>query len=134
MKIERFEDLDCWKQARILTGLIYDICENQHVSRDRRLRDQLTGSAISVMNNIAEGFGSQSNLEFKRFLNYARRSVSELQSCLYVASDRKFISQGDFQVAYQQSETTRKVIDGMLRYLRSRRPQRTSRIQPTQRT
>jgi four helix bundle protein len=134
MKIERFEDLDCWKRARTLAGLIYDICENQHVSRDRRLRDQLTGSAISVMNNIAEGFGSQSNPEFKRFLNYARRSVSELQSCLYVACDRKFIGQGDFQIAYQQSEATRKVIDGMLRYLRSRRPQQTQRTKRTQLT
>lgn len=127
MKIDRFEDLDCWKQARILAGSIYDICENQQVSRDRRMRDQLTGAAISVMNNIAEGFGSQSNSEFKRFLGYARRSVSELQSCLYVACDRKFIGQGDFQAAYQQSEATRKVIDGMLRYLRNSRPQRTKR-------
>jgi four helix bundle protein len=125
MKIERFEDLDCWKQARILVGLIYDICDNRQVSRDRRLCDQLTGAAISVMNNVAEGFGSQSNPEFRRFLGYARRSVSESQSCLYVALDRKFIEEGDFQAAYQQAALTRKLIDGLLRYLRSKRTQRT---------
>jgi four helix bundle protein len=80
------------------------------------------------MNNIAEGFGSQSNVEFRRFLGYARRSVSEVQSCLYVAGDRQFISNQEFQSAYGQSEVTRKVIDGLLRYLR------TQRANPSQRT
>ena len=120
MKIERFEDLDCWKHARILTGLVYDVCGSPRLARDRRLRDQLTGAAISVMNNIAEGFGSQSNPEFRRFLGYARRSVSEVQSCLYLACDRKFFSREDFMSIYQQAEVTRKVIDGLLRYLRSK--------------
>ncbi|MEK6618976.1 MAG: four helix bundle protein [Nitrospirota bacterium] len=124
MQIERFEDLDCWKQARVLTSLVYNLCESQRLSQDGRLRVQLTGAAISVMNNIAEGFGSQSNPEFKRFLGYARRSVSEVQSSLYVAFDRKFVSGEEFQFAYEQSEATRKVIDGLLRYLRSKRTQR----------
>ncbi|OLB03438.1 MAG: hypothetical protein AUH21_03685 [Nitrospirae bacterium 13_2_20CM_62_7] len=127
MKIERFEDLECWKHARILTGLVYDLCETKPLGRDGRLRDQVTGAAISVMNNIAEGFGSQSNSEFKRFLGYARRSVSEVQSCLYVASDRKFVASEEFHSAYEQSEVTRKVIDGLLRYLRTKRTQLTKR-------
>jgi four helix bundle protein len=124
MTIQRFEDLDCWKQARTLTALVYELCERPKLGRDGRLRDQLTGAAISGMNNIAEGFDSQSNTEFKRFLSYARRSVSEVQSCLYVAFDRRFVTEQDFQRAYAQAEATRKVIDGFLRYLRSRRPQR----------
>ena len=125
MRIERFEDLDCWKQARVLTSLVYELCETQRLSQDGRLRDQLTGAALSVMNNVAEGFGSQSNAEFKRFLGYARRSVSEVQSFLYVAVDRKFVSHNEFLSAYKQSEITRKVIDGLLRYLRIKRTQRT---------
>jgi four helix bundle protein len=122
MKIERFEDLDCWKQARVLTSFVYKLCAGQTLGRDGRLRDQMTGAAISVMNNIAEGFASQSNAEFKRFLRYARRSVSEVQSCLYVALDAEFLDSDDFQSAYKQSEATRKVIDGLLRYLRAKRP------------
>ena len=73
------------------------------------------------MNNIAEGFGNQSNAEFKRFLTYARRSVSEVQSCLYVALDHQFVNQEEFQKTYVQAETTRKIIDGFLRYLRGKR-------------
>ena len=121
MRIERFEELDCWKRARVLTRLIYSLCESKPISRDGRLRDQLTGASISVMNNIVEGFGSQSNPEFRRFLTYARRSVSEVQSCLYIAFDRQGLSQEKFQLAYEESEETRKVIDGLLRYLRRKR-------------
>ena len=73
------------------------------------------------MNNIAEGFGNQSNAEFKRFLTYARRSVSEVQSCLYVALDHQFVNQEEFQKTYVQAETTSKIIDGFLRYLRGKR-------------
>lgn len=124
MRINRFEELDCWKQARALTGVVYDLCETHGLGRERRLRDQITGAAISIMNNIAEGFDSQSNTEFKRFLSYARRSVSEIQSCGYVAVDRKLITQEDFRFLYDQSEVTRKVIDGLLRYLRAKRTQR----------
>lgn len=124
MKVERFEDLDCWKQARILSNLVYDLCETRSLGRDGRLRDQITGAAVSVMNNIAEGFDSQSNMEFKRFLSYARRSASEVQSCGYLALDRKLINQEDFHSLYQQSEITRKVTDGLIRYLRIKRTQR----------
>ncbi len=61
MKVERFEDLDCWKQARILANLVYDLYETRGIGRDGRLRDQITGAAVSVMNNnMAEGFDSQS--------------------------------------------------------------------------
>jgi four helix bundle protein len=136
MKVNRFEELDCWKQARALTGFVYDLCETRGLGRERRLRDQITGAAISIMNNIAEGFDSQSNAEFKRFLSYARRSVSEVQSCGYVALDRKFITQEDFRFLYDQSEVTRKIIDGLLRYLRANRSQRaqqTKRAEPAQR-
>ena len=83
-----------------------------------RLIDQITGAAISVMNNIVEGFDSQSNAEFIRFLGYARRSASEVQTCLYVALDNRSITKAQFEGVYQQAEKTRKVIDGFLRYLR----------------
>jgi len=73
------------------------------------------------MNNIAEGFDSRSNIEFLRFLNYARRSASEVQTCLYVALDNRSINQSQFDMVYHQAETARKLVDGLRRYLRSRR-------------
>ena len=118
MNIERFEDLEAWQEARRATNSIYDLTTRDGFRGDFRLRDQITGAAVSVMNNIVEGFMSQSDPEFIRFLGYARRSTSEVQTCLYVALDRKYISQEEFHRAYGQAEKTRKVVDGFLRYLR----------------
>lgn len=44
------------------------------------------------MNNIAEGWASQSNAEFIRFLTYSRRSTAETQNCAYIALDVSFVS------------------------------------------
>ncbi|MEW6027742.1 MAG: four helix bundle protein [Planctomycetota bacterium] len=86
--------MECWKKARELTKMVYQIADK--FPRDRRLIDQITGSGISSMNNIAEGFDSGGDNDFLRYLGYLRNSVSEIQSCLYVALDRKYINQDKF--------------------------------------
>jgi four helix bundle protein len=70
------------------------------------------------MNNIVEGFDSGSSGEFIQFLAYAKRSASEVQSCLYLSLDRGYISQAEFQEAYDQAGRTRTLITGFIRYLR----------------
>jgi four helix bundle protein len=122
MKIKRFEDLECWQEAKKLVNMVYHMVKKETFSRDYRLRDQITGAAISIMNNIAEGFDSQSNIEFKRFLRYSRRSVSEVQNCLYIAMDQKYIDELEFKEIYEQGAKTRQVVDGMLRYLKTVEP------------
>lgn len=71
MKIERFEDIRAWQQARELTNLVYDLTVQAKFSKDFRLRDQIQGAAGSIMHNIAEGFDDGSDIEFVRFLKYA---------------------------------------------------------------
>jgi four helix bundle protein len=97
MRIERFEDLECWQQARSLVKMAYAAANgNERFQRDFRLTGQFTGAAISVMNNIAEGWASQSNAEFIRFLTYSRRSCAEVQTCCYVARDQEYIDDAVF--------------------------------------
>jgi len=127
MKITRFEDLECWQQARILVNMIYGaIKASRSFQKDFQLVDQITGAAISVMNNIAEGWASQSNAEFIRFLTYSRRSCAETQNCLYIALDQKYIDD-DFKEIYDQALKEIQIIDGLLRYLRSKRTKRSQR-------
>jgi four helix bundle protein len=71
------------------------------------------------MANISEGFDSQSNVEFIRFLIYARRSCSEVQSHLYVALDQNYLTQEIFDNLYEKSTNTAKLINGLITYLRS---------------
>lgn len=117
-KIERFEDLHSWQKARRLANAIYDLTQRSKFARDFRLRDQIQGAAGSVMHNIAEGFDAGTNPEFIRFLKYARRSASEVQSQLYLALDRKYIEQADLESTYSSATDAKRLINGMIGYLR----------------
>jgi four helix bundle protein len=119
VRICRFEDIEAWKEARILTGGIYGVTRCGNLANDYGLRDQLRRSAVSIMANIAEGFDSGSHREFHRFLSYALRSASELQSHLYVAMDQSYLSAKQFQELHQQTVTVKNLVIGFLRYLRA---------------
>lgn len=118
MKIERFEDIRAWQQARELTDLVYDLTVQAKFSKDFRLRDQIQGAAGSIRHKIAEGFDDGSDIEFVRFLKYARRSASEVQSEIYLALDRKYVSAEDFQQVYDTATSTKKSINAFIAYLR----------------
>lgn len=121
-KIERFEDLQSWQRARQLTNLVYDLTERQKFVKDFRLSSQIQGAAGSVMHNIAEGFDSGTNTEFIRFLKMSRRSASEVQSELYLALDRNYIDQNNLTQAYNLATETKRLINGMIAYLRKSKP------------
>jgi four helix bundle protein len=70
------------------------------------------------MHNIAEGFDSGSDAEFIRFLKISRRSASEVQSQLYLALDRKYITSDQHQLAYEKASETKRLINGLIAYLR----------------
>lgn len=98
-KISRFEDLQSWQKGRQLTNYVYDLTEHPKFAKDFRLCGQIQDAAGSIMHNIAEGFDSGTNPEFIRFLKMSRRSASEVQSELYLALDRKYISQDELTVS-----------------------------------
>lgn len=70
------------------------------------------------MANIAEGFDSRSNQEFLRFLGYAYRSATELQSHLYVAMDQAYVDQEEFDKLYRQTAKVHRLLNGFIRYLK----------------
>src|SRR5262245_39280402 len=122
MKITRFEDLQAWQQARVLTNLVYEATDSGGFARDFKLRDQIRGAAGSVMHNCAEGFDSGSDNEFIVFLKYARRSASEVQSEIYLALDRSYIDQASFKQIYEKATETKKIINALIAYLRRSKP------------
>ena len=86
MRIDRFEDIEAWQLARELTRKVYGLTKKAKFSRDFGLKRQIQDAAGSSMHNIAEGFDSETNPEFVRFLRYAKRSCTEVQSELYPAA------------------------------------------------
>jgi four helix bundle protein len=88
MKVKRFEDLIAWQKAIDLAELIY---VHFRELKDFSFRDQICRAAVSVSNNIAEGFDRGSDADFKRFLNIARSSCNEVKSMLYLAERLHYI-------------------------------------------
>lgn len=118
MKIERFEDINAWKEARVLVKQLFDAIKlSKSIKIEFRFRDQITSSAISIMANIAEGFSRKSDKEFAQFLYIAKGSVSELQSHLYVALDQEFITKTKFEELYNQADKTARLISSFITYL-----------------
>jgi four helix bundle protein len=85
---------------------------------DYGLKRQIQDAAGSSMHNIAEGFDSETNAEFIRFLRYAKRSCTEVQSELYVALDEEYISPNEFKDVYEQARRTRAAVRGFINYLK----------------
>src|SRR5437763_9647771 len=101
---KRFEDILAWQRARESTKLAYEMTADGNFSKDFGLRDQLRRASVSIMANIAEGFGRRSDKEFANFLNMAHGSAAECQSHLYVALDLNYISQSAFDSLYRAFE------------------------------
>jgi four helix bundle protein len=116
--IRNFEELKAWQKARELAGCVYELTRKDPFARDYGLRDQIQRAASSVMHNVAEGFESGSDPEFVRFLKMARRSAGEVQSQLYLALDLRYITEEERQRAYMLATEVKKLINGMMTYLR----------------
>jgi four helix bundle protein len=116
--IKRFEDIEGWQAARSLLQEFSKAVREQSTFKDKHLRDQIRDCLDSVMANIAEGFGADSDRENLRFLKIAYRSVSEFQSHLYVALDESFIDQKAFDHLYEMARETKSRIGGFMRYLK----------------
>jgi four helix bundle protein len=116
--IKRFEDLDCWREARKTVKMIYLESARGQLSKDYDTKSQLRRAALSIMNNIAEGFARRSNKEFMRFLDYSEGSAAEVKSMLYVLEDIEYLDSQTLKGYHVQIDTTRKLVLGLLRYLR----------------
>ncbi|GBD39710.1 hypothetical protein HRbin37_01996 [bacterium HR37] len=116
MGIERFEDIESWKEARELVREIYEVFKNL---RDYGFKDQIQRAAVSIMSNIAEGFDRGTNKEFIQFLVVARGSLSEVRSLLYTALDLNYIDERAFSELFQRCIKIANLINGFIRYLKS---------------
>lgn len=93
MPVQNFEDLEIWKDARLLTKAVYRLTQDVKFAKDYALRDQIRRAAVSVMSNIAEGFERGDNQEFIQFLYVAKGSCGEVRSQLYAAMDQNYLDQ-----------------------------------------
>ena len=98
----RFQDLEIWQHAIEIGDKLFDIADELERKKLYRFAEQLRGAGMSMSNNIAEGSGSTSKVEFKQFLNIARRSTFENANILIILNRRKLLEEDEMNVLLEK--------------------------------
>ena len=111
----RFEELEIWQEARALNRIIWGEFKE---CREFAFRDQIRRAALSVMNNIAEGFERRTAKDFAHFLDLAKGSCGEVRSMANAGEDVGVLAQEVGQQLREQSEALSQRIAAFTRHLR----------------
>ena len=115
--IRKFEDLEIWQLARQLSQQVLFISKNTELKNDYRFKDQIKASSGSVMDNIAEGFERDGNVEFRQYLSIAKGSFGEVRSQCYRLFDSEYIAEEKMVELVTECEQISKRIANFISYL-----------------
>ena len=92
MKVKRYEELVVWQKAMLLAKKVY--CVQKQLPKEEMygLGDQIRRAVVSIPSNIAEGFGRDTDKEFKHFLSIARGSLFETKTQLQLAENLGYLT------------------------------------------
>jgi len=116
--IKYFYDIEVWKKARILNKEIYEMTNTETFRKDFVLVDQIRRASVSIMANVAEGFGRKGNKEFLQFLSISQASLNELQSHLYIAVDINYLPHEKFEMLMSTTKEVDRLLNGLIEYLK----------------
>jgi four helix bundle protein len=126
----RFEDIQAWQVSRELVNALYRATDPCRFGPDIDLRGQLTSAGVSVMTNIAGGFGRGNDGDFIRFLDIARGSAAEVQSLVYVCTDVGYLHEENAVPLRRLAAETISLIAGLQTYLKQERRKRIKARKP----
>ncbi|HUT52689.1 MAG TPA: four helix bundle protein [bacterium] len=116
--LKRFQDIEAWQKARELTRAVYKCSGSGRFAKDFVLRDQIRRASVSIMSNIAEGFGRGGSKELINFLSIAKGSAAELESQLYIALDQGYILKPEFEELQRMAKSAQNLLAGFVNYLK----------------
>jgi len=117
---KHFEDLHIWQDARVQLSSIYKCTRlGTEAHRDFEFRGQLTSAALSVMNNIAEGFERKTKKDFAHFLDQAKASCGEVRSMLYAAEDLQYLNTQAAKSLREKAAKLSAGIESLAKHLRA---------------
>ena len=91
MRVKRYEDLVVWQKAMLLAKMVYGLQKQLPKEEIYGLGDQIRRAVVSIPSNIAEGFGRDTDKEFKHFLSIARGSLFETKTQLQLAESLGYL-------------------------------------------
>jgi len=113
--IQKFTDLEVWKEAHKFTLLIYKFTKKFPKDEIFGLIPQIRRAVVSIESNISEGF---SRYHFKDRLNFyyqSRGSASEVQTQLIIAKDLNYVNQNEFREAWELSQKVLIILSGLIK-------------------
>jgi four helix bundle protein len=119
-RIQSFTDLNAWKESHRFVLLVYRKTESFPKEEIFGITNQIRRAAVSIVSNIAEGFGRKSYKEKTQFYSIAQGSNLEIQSQMLVARDLQFLKEKDFQEIADQSIAVGKLLSGLIRATKDR--------------
>lgn len=114
MAIQKFEDIIAWQKGQ---DFAYEIYLKFNDLRDFGFRDKIRRAAVSISNNIAEGFDRRTDADFARFIHIAIGSCSEVKSMLYLAARLYYIEKEKSQLLLEQVNEISKISRGLVKSL-----------------
>ncbi|MDG1278564.1 MAG: four helix bundle protein [Algoriphagus sp.] len=124
MTAKSFEELVIWQKAISIGVDIYSISDQLPLKNDYKSRDQLIGSAVSISNNIAEGFEYNNRVQFIRFLGYAKGSAGELRSQLALLVKVNRVSEENYMKLKEELIGLSRQIKSLIEYLKTKKEQK----------
>jgi four helix bundle protein len=115
MAIQKFEDIIAWQKAQDFAVEMYAAFET---SKDHRFKNQICRAAVSISNNIAEGFDRSLDADFARFLFIPIASCSEVKSMLHLAEKLNSLQQENKLILLNQADGISKIIRGLIKSLK----------------
>lgn len=112
-KIEKFEDLIVWQKALKVSKKVYILSSGGPWARDHSLKNQIRKASVSVISNIAEGFGRHGNRDFKHFLSMANGSVNEVRAQLHLARELGYVTSSEITDLIELCSEVSRMIKGL---------------------
>ena len=115
-----FEDLEVYKAARRLRNGMYELLRGLPPEEKYALASQMRRAALSLTNNLAEGYGRHTWRDVSHFCRQARGSLFELVDDLNTCADQQYAEPQTLAALRQESEDVLKLINGYIRWLQSK--------------
>jgi four helix bundle protein len=125
---QTFEDLEVYQVAREFRKAVYRVAKRLPEEEKFGLASRIRRAAVSLTNNIAEGHGRFRFLEQIKFMLQARGSLEELLDDLNVCEDEAYLAAQESEALKQEGWRVHKLINGYIRFLRSRTTEDSSRV------
>jgi four helix bundle protein len=114
MKIMLFEDITTWQKSQELAILLYKEFKGIH---DFGFKNQLLRAAVSISNNIAEGFERNSDKDFSKYLHISKGSCSEVKSMIYLSENLNNITIEKSKIYLENCSEITRIINGLIKSL-----------------